>query len=123
VRALALVALLALAGCGTTGTDRYYSALETLSGVREAVIATCAAIPQPTRAEQCGPLRASFFEPSDLAVEALEAARSAAISSCVPDDGAPACKDAGRVLSRAAAGLSALTEHATRWLAARGVQP
>jgi hypothetical protein len=115
-----LVAL-ALAGCGTTPTDRYYSALTTLAGTREAAIAYCKVPSTPV--QQCTAMREAFFVPGDAAVEAMENARLAVIGVCAIDDSGPACKDAGRALSQAAAGVLAVSAGLSRWLAAQGVEP
>lgn len=121
-----IVGLLSLAlavalGCGTTPTDRYYSALTTLAGTREAAIAYCKVPTTPV--EHCTAMREAFFVPGDAAVEAMENARLAVISECAGDSTSPACKDAGQALSKAAAGVAAVSADLTRWLAAQGVKP
>lgn len=118
---LVLLVLL-FVGCGTTPTDRYYSAVSALAGVRASANAYCEALPQPTRTEQCAPLRPLFVS-SDAALEALEAARQDVLQVCAIDTTDPLCKDAGRRLKMAAAGTARLTTELTRWLSARGVKP
>lgn len=116
----ALVSLAALA-CGTTPTDRYYSALTTLAGAREAAIAYCRT--PVSSASECTAIREAFFVPGDAAVEAMENARQATIAACSAGEDTPACKGAAAGLSRASAGVASVSSDLLRWLAARGVKP
>jgi len=115
-------ALLSILACGTTPTDRYYTALTALAGARGSAIEACRLSVVPLDA--CQAIHDDFFVPGDLAIQAAEDARQAVITAChVGADTDGACDDATRKLGATLGVVEALTKNLGRALAARGVKP
>lgn len=119
--AISLVALAAiLSACGTTPTDRYYSALSTLAGVRQSAIEACRLEAVPV--DRCQSIHDEFFIPGDAAVAVAENARLSVISACAEDESSSDCKGAGANLRAAAAAAARIAADLTQVLATYGVK-
>lgn len=110
--------LLTIVGCATP-TDKYYTSLSALAGVRASMISYCE-LPSAGRNE-CEMFRDKFFIPGDQAVEAMENARQAVLSAC-SEGQTPECEGAGKKLVAAAGAVTSLANDAAKVLRERGVK-
>lgn len=118
-RAILGLLVLGLVACATTPTDKYYTALTALSGVRASAISYCKMPTTPV--QHCEAMRDLFFIPGDAAIASAESARQAVLSACVAEPESPSCQAAGRKLSQASAGMVSLSKDLSKFLAAYGV--